>query len=559
MLTLLQIRDFAIIESLELELTGGLTVLTGETGAGKSILVDALGLVLGDRADASTVRHNAERAEIIAYFELSDTPAGQAWLAAQDLAEEDACILRRVLTKDGRSRAYINGRGVNLATLRALGDLLADIHGQHEHQSLLRHAAQVDIVDACGENDTVLRKLTAVYGAWRARQARLAELIEAEQNRTERQDLLRFQVQELAALRLAPEEVSALDDEHRRLANAGRLYDGAQAALAAAYEGDEASAYASVSRALGTLAPLAELDAGLAEAHTALDSARADIEDGAETLRRYLADLDMDPQRLEQVESRIASIRSLAHKHRVEAEALPARLAALEAELANLDQSETESGDLQTEVADLEAEYRAAAQDLHARRAAAAEALNKTITEHLHGLGMPGGRFAVDISFEPEAPPAPRGLDRIEFLVSANPGQPLKPLNKVASGGELSRIALAIQVVAARANAIASMVFDEVDAGIGGRVAEIVGRLLRALGERRQVLCVTHLPQVASLAHHHLQVTKQTGRRTTRTEIAHLDKTAQIEALARMLGGLKITETTRRHAREMIERAGDAV
>ena len=555
MLTHIAIRDFAIIDALELNFTTGMSVLTGETGAGKSILVDALGLVLGDRADTDVIRHEAQRAEITAEFDvrlLSDT---NAWLKHNDLAADGECILRRVIGRDGRSRGLINGRSVPLQMLRELGEQLVDIHGQHEHQSLLRAAAQLALLDAFGKHAALVDVVARLYTDWKAANERLAALRVATRDRDQRLELLRHQVSELDALALKSDEIRGLDEEHRRLANSSKLLEGSQNALDRLYENEESSAYRSLHQALNTLILLGELDPRLQEITTLLSATQLQLADASDALRRYLNNNEMDPQRLEWVENRLGAIHDLARKHRVEPDELPSLLDRLRVELQNVENAEVVLKELETELATLRDQYSKNASDLNRQRSQVAADLGKKVTAVMQQLGMPGGRFAIEITHEPERFSA-HGTDQVEFQVSANKGQPLKALSKVASGGELSRIALAIQVVAAQASSIPSMIFDEVDAGIGGGVAEIVGRRLRSLGEKRQVLCVTHLPQVASQAHQHFRVVKITHGQTILTNVEALDKKTQIEELARMLGGVEITETTRKHAREMIARAG---
>lgn len=555
MLTHIAIRDFAIIDALELNLTTGMSVLTGETGAGKSILVDALGLVLGDRADADVIRHGAESAEITAEFDVRALPGTIAWLKHKDLSADDECILRRIIGRDGRSRGQINGHSAPLQLLRELGEQLVDIHGQHEHQSLLRPVAQLALLDGFGNHAALQNRVAGLHGDWRNANERLSELRVAARDRDQRLELLRHQVSELDALALQADEIRNLDEEHRRLANSGKLLEGTQAALDALYENEDTSAYRTLHQALHTLSGLSELDPKLQEICANLGAAELQLADASEALRRYLHSTDMDPQRLEWVENRLGAIHDLARKHRAEPDDLPSLLGGLRAELHNVENAAVTLRELETELARLRNEYSKNASELSRQRLQVADALGKKVTGSMQELGMPGGCFAIDVTNEPERFTA-QGTDQVEFQVSANKGQPLKALAKVASGGELSRIALAIQVVTAQASAIPSMIFDEVDAGIGGGVAEIVGRRLRSLGEKRQVLCVTHLPQVASQAHQHFRVVKTTRGHSTLTTIEVLDKKAQVEELARMLGGVEITETTRKHAREMIARAG---
>jgi len=554
MLSAISVRDFAIIDAVSLELGPGLTVLTGETGAGKSILVDALGLVLGDRADASAVRHGAERAEITARFELGELPGAAAWLAEHELDADDECVLRRVIGAEGRSRAWINGSPTTLQTLRELGDRLVEIHGQHEHQSLAQPTAQRELLDARLPDTKPLGQLEAAWKDWREALAERRQLEGAGREREHRLDLLRYQLRELEAFAPAAGEAGELEAEFARLANAGKLAEGAGGALELVYEADTGAAHDAVARAAESLAELAAFDDRLAGPHRLLAEAEIQLAEAATELRRYLGGLEMDPARLDVVQARLEGMKALAQKHQVAPDRLSVRQADLAAEIAALEDAEVRLGRSAERLAAAEATYRRAAAELGTARAQVAETLATQVTALMHQLGMPGGRFVVAIEHDAEGSCAAHGLDNIEFLVSANPGQPPAPVARVASGGELSRISLAIQVAAKSAQPTPVMVFDEVDAGIGGGVAEIVGRRLAELGTRAQVLCVTHLPQVASQADHHLRVAKLTDGETTRTTLKPLTEKEKIEELARMLGGVEITSTTRAHAREMRKR-----
>ncbi|NGP54539.1 DNA repair protein RecN [Thioalkalivibrio sp. XN8] len=558
MLTSVSVRNFAIIDEVALELGPGLTVLTGETGAGKSILVDALGLVLGDRADAAAVRHGAQRAEITATFDLAGLPDASAWLAGHELDADDECVLRRVIGAEGRSRAWINGAPATLQTLRELGEMLVDIHGQHEHQSLGRPAVQRELLDARLADPGLPAATYAAWRRWRDAAAERDRLEAAGHDRDQRLDLLRYQFRELAAFAPEAGEGARLETEFSQLANAGRLAEGAGAALQLAYENDAGAAHETVSRAAEALEPLLRLDARLAGPHRLLAEAEIQLSEAAAELRRYLGDLEMDPARLDAVQERLEGLKSLAHKHQVEADALPARRDALEQEIEELEQAEVRLGQADGLVAAAEADYRRQAAGLGRARAEAAEDFSSRVTALMHQLGMPGGRFEVAVEHAADGPCQPHGLDEVEFRVTANPGQPPAAVARVASGGELSRISLAIQVAAKTERPIPVMVFDEVDAGVGGGVAEIVGRRLAELGARAQVLCVTHLPQVASQASHHLRVVKLTDGEVTRTTLKKLTEAEKVEELARMLGGVEITATTRAHAQEMRKRAGRA-
>ncbi len=555
MLSHLHIRNFAIIDEVELELDQGLSVLTGETGAGKSILLDALGLLLGDRADAGFVRHGAQRAELSATFELGQLPEVQAWLDDQDLGDEDQVLLRRSLGSDGRSRAYINGQSVPVQTLRGLGEQLVDIHGQHEHQSLSKRSVQLDLVDFHGKLLEQREELAGAFRQWRTLEERLEHLQSSESDRTARLDLLRYQCQELTQLGLSKEELPELEEEHLKLANSGRLAEQSRASLDALYEADESNAYQLLSGALQQLEPLATLDPELAGVLAMVREASIQVQEASDELGRYLSELDMDPARLEWVEDRLAAIHSLARKHRCNAEELPELADKLAEELSELENADQSLEKLSAQCKKARETYLKLGKALSGERRKAAAELSQHVSAIMQQLGMQGGKMAIAVEQLPESQYKLDGLDKVEFLVSANPGQPPAALSKVASGGELSRISLAIQVVAAAASRIPSMVFDEVDAGVGGGIAEIVGQRMRELGQERQVLCVTHLPQVASQAHRHLKVTKLTDGEHTRTRINALNESETVEELARMLGGVKITERTREHAREMLETA----
>ena len=555
MLTHLQIRDFAIIDAVELELATGLTALTGETGAGKSILVDAVLLAIGGRADAGVVRHGTERAEITATFELKDQAAAREWLAAQDIEADGEVMLRRVVGADGRSRAYINGQAQPLSQVRALGELLLDIHGQQEFLTLIRRETQRALVDAHGGHEALLGPVATLARACRAVDQELGALRAAAAERDSRLELLRYQVKELEALALKDGEAAELLAEAQRLAHRGRLAESAQAALALVYEGEGHDAHTLTGRAAATLRNVAELDPRLRPVGAFIEEALIPLKEAGQALAAYLDSLEVDPKRQELVEQRIASIEQLARKHHVAPADLAGQLTTLAAELGALERAETTLGELEQRRATLAADYGKAAAALTAARRKAAKALAGAVTSLMRGLGMPGGVFEVDVGVPAEAGIEAAGVDVIEFRVSANPGQPPKPIAKVASGGELSRISLAVQVAAAReVGGATCMIFDEVDAGVGGAVAEMVGRELAALGRRGQVLCVTHLPQVASQADHQIRVAKLSDGRASRTVLTVLSHAERVEELARMLAGVEVTATAREHARELLAR-----
>ena len=553
MLSHIQIRDFAIIDHIELELDSGLTVLSGETGAGKSILVDALTLVLGARADAGMIRHGSKRADITATFDLASKHPALDWLGEQSLDAQDECIIRRTIQEGGRSRAFINGQTVPVQTLRNLGELLADIHGQHEHQTLTKRKTQKAILDS--QHEKLLANLENLFDQWQSLSEEFQTLKAAQTDRDDRLDLLGYQVRELEALNLTENELQGLSEEHRKLANMGRLMSGVQIAMAQACSTEDTSAQDQLSKASRCLDELTEVDPKIKPALALLQSAEIQVSEAGAELSSYITTLDVDPGRLDFVEKRLASIEDLGRKHRIPADQLPAHLEALKTELRLLENAEVHLSELEEKTKQAESAYMSKAKKLTSSRKKAGAKLSETVSNMMQTLGMPGGMFRVDISSLDENNCRKDGLDLIEYQVSANPGQPAKPLSKVASGGELARISLAIQVAAANATPNTTMVFDEVDSGVGGGVAEIVGRQLRNLGQEIQVLCVTHLPQVASQAHHHVRVSKLTDGKKTHTTLSHLTDDETVEEIARMLGGVDITSRTREHAQEMLSAA----
>jgi|JRYD01.1.fsa_nt_gb DNA repair protein RecN (Recombination protein N) len=559
MLTHLQIRDLAIIDAAEIEFRPGLTVLTGETGAGKSIIVDALQLLSGGRAGAEVVRHGAERTEVSASFDLGD-PAGALvrLLREQSIDVGDELTIRRVVASDGRSRAYLNGQSVPVQLLREVGVLLVDIHGQHEFQSLVRPASQRELLDASGGLEALAGEVSGLQRVWLNLLNRTLDLESRVHDRDARAELVQFQVRELEALDMKDGELAQLAEERTRLANRGRLVEAAQEAIALLYEAEENNAHASTSRALAALKAAGVHDPRLGGIAPMVEEALINLREAARELSHYTETLDHDTSRQGEVERRLAAFEDLARKHRIAAAELPARLAQLREELGSLEHADTQLVTLRKEQAEALAAWRTRAGQLSSRRTATAKALSKEITQRMQALGMAGGRFQIDVSPLDSPEPAPHGLDQIEFRVTANPGQPLRPLAKVASGGELARLSLAVQVARAGREG-RCMIFDEVDAGVGGAVAEIVGGELRALGDRGQVLCVTHLPQVASQGHHQLRVSKLTDGKTTRTQLVVLEPDARVEEIARMLGGVEITDKAREHAREMLGLARRAV
>lgn len=556
MLRSLQIRNFAIIDEVDIDFATGMTVLTGETGAGKSILVDALSLILGERGGSGLVREGAKRAEFSAEFDLTRHPSALAWLEDQAVDIDDECLLRRVIGADGRSRAFINGNAVTLQNLKALGELLADIHGQHFHQSLGRRDIQRDLLDHYGKLSELGRDTAAAFREWRTLAEELDALRQAEADRVSRLDLLEFQVNELDALDLEADELEQLGNERQKLQNVTRLAEGLARVLDGIYEAEEGSAQSLVASAAQELHELARYDEDLGPALSLLEEAGIQLNEAADLLRRYGEALDADPQRRDWVEERLHAIQTVARKHRVDAEALGEVQARLRDELQMLRQAGERSEALERDAGVARKRYEKLARELSAGRSESARVFSKAVTSAMSGLGMPGGRFEVTVERVGLDAARASGIDDVEYLISANPGQPLMPLSKVASGGELSRMSLSIQVIAIDGSRIPTMVFDEVDSGVGGGVAEMVGRRLCELGETRQVLCVTHLPQVASQADHHLRINKMTDGKSTRTGISRLTEDERIEELARMLGGMEITQRTRDHAAEMLAAGG---
>jgi DNA repair protein RecN (Recombination protein N) len=555
MLRQINLRNFTIVDELELEIGPGMTALTGETGAGKSILVDAMGLILGDRADSGVVRHGTEKAEITISFDLLNLPEASLWLQEQEMSDGDDCIIRRIISRDGRSRAFINGTPTTIRQLQELGNHLVEIHGQHEHQNLLRRDRQRGLLDSYGELDEQLNKLAQTYTKWSGLQHQFEDISLSSKDRQDRVDLLRFQAEELRTAAIETDEWTKASEEHGRLAHAGLLKEASEGASNALYESDEQSIYSQLQQHLTTVEEASRIDTDLKQGLELLQQASINIQEAHSELRHYADRIDLDPSRLNWLEQRLGLMKELSRKHQCTPEELPAIQEAIEAELEGLTSGAFDLEQLEQALADAADDYRQLSLKLNKARVKAAKKLGKGITEAMQGLGMEGGSFDIEVHLQEAERFTAQGMDQIEFMVSANPGQPLKPLTKVASGGELARISLAIQMLAASSLEVPTLVFDEVDSGIGGAVAEIVGRLLRSLGRDRQVLCVTHLPQVAAQAHHHAMVEKSRSGEETRTSITVLERQQRTEELARMLGGVDLTDQTIAHAEEMLERA----
>lgn len=544
----LSIQDFVIVREMTLGLEAGLTVFTGETGAGKSILVDALGLVLGGRISAPVVRPTAKRAQITAVFEA--TPAAQQWLAELEMEQEDEIVLRRVIDAQGKGRAYINGAPTTVAQLRELGEKLVDIHGQHAHQSLLKSEAQRDLLDEFADLMPDRRAVAALWLAWQKVNQQLDHALRDQASLQARQDELAWQLEQLDQLDPRKGEWLQISEEHSRMSNGQALLDGARAALQT-LDDDENGAQRAVDRALASVNPLLRHDAGLRDVAQTLESASISIHEARSDLARYLDSIDLDSDRLEQVEFRMRALFDAARKHHCEPSDLPEVHDRCRQALADLTQSQDIEA-IKAKQTAIERDYQMHADKLHTARTKAAASLSKSVTETIRLLGMPDGRFLIDIE---QAPAGPSGSDRITLKVAGHDGAELAPLNKVASGGELSRISLALSVLASQATRVPTLIFDEIDTGVSGAVAEKIGELLRQLSASFQVLCVTHLAQVASCAHNHCVVSKEKDAQGVYSEVRSLsDMSERVEAVAKLLGGVKLTATTRDHAREMLER-----
>ncbi|WP_290787083.1 DNA repair protein RecN, partial [Halomonas sp.] len=532
------------------ELAAGMTAITGETGAGKSILLGALGLCLGERADAGSVRHGAERTDLSARFDIAALPEARAWLEARELPEDD-CLLRRVVSANGRSKAWINGQPATVADLKALGERLIEIHGQHAHQALLREETHLRLLDDFADHRVAVGDMAETFRAWQAARRRLKRLAEDGDELIARRQLVRYQVEELDQLGLADGELKALEEEQEELAHAEERLREAQLA-ADCCDSDEGGAMTLLTQAINHLSVLPGSDRGrLSEALSMLGEARIQVEEAARELHHFAEGTELDPERLAWAEQRLGEVHRLARKHHVMPEELTELHQRLQGELERLEGGDEDLEALEVEVDTLRERWRGQARQVGEARRQAATRFGKAVQEQLAFLAMGKARFEVEI-LERDTPAA-EGMEGVRFLISANPGQPARPLAKVASGGELSRISLAIQVVAARHSTIPSLVFDEVDVGVSGATAEIVGQLLRRLGEQGQVMTVTHLPQVAAQAHQHLHIEKHAEQETTLTRMALLDEAGRVSELARMLGGVNLSERTLAHAREMLD------
>ena len=551
MLAQLTISNFAIVRELEIDFNSGMTAITGETGAGKSIAIDALGLCLGGRAEADMVRAGASRADLCARFALKDTPAALRWLEENQLEDGRECLLRRVISSDGRSRGFINGTAVPLSQLRELGQLLIQIHGQHAHQQLVKPEHQKSLLDAYAGESDLARKMAEHYRLWNQSCRDLATHQQQSQERLARAELLKYQLKELIEFNPQPGEYELIDEEYKRLANSGQLIATSQHALTILADGEDVNLQSQLYTARQLAGELASMEGKLSGVLEMLEEAAIQLSEASDELRHYCDRLDLDPNRLFELEQRLSKQISLARKHQISPEELPAFYQSLLDEQQLLDD---QSDSLETLKLSVTRHHQLAletAHQLHALRQASATELAQLITDSMHMLSMPHGEFAIDVRFEEQHLTA-EGADRIEFRVTTNPGQPLQAIAKVASGGELSRIALAIQVITARKMETPALIFDEVDVGISGPTAAVVGKLLRQLGESTQVMCVTHLPQVAGCGHHHFYVSKETDGAMTETHMQPLDKRARLQELARLLGGSEVTRNTLANAKELL-------
>ncbi len=553
MLTHLSVQNFTLVDSLELEFKPGMTVITGETGAGKSIMLDALGLALGDRADSDKVKRGCDKADICATFDLQAIPQARQWLQERDLEQGKECLLRRVVTSDGRSRGYINGHPAPLAQMREMGEMLIDLHSQHAHQSLLKKDTHRNLLDDFGGQQELVEQCRELYRAWHSAERKFIQHRDNAEEITARLQLLRYQVQELDALGLEAGAIEQLEAEQQELANAESSLQLSQQ-LAQMCEDDEAGLLNSLSRALSILDKYGDKPERLSSAQELFINAQIQLQEAHSELSHYIDNFELDPLRLRQVEERLSSCYDIARKHRVKPEALIELHHDLSAELAGLDGSEDALDELEQQAQRSHKKYLDCAEKLSARRQRAATKLQQAVNEQLQALSMKNARFEIHLQRQEEQASA-HGIDEIEFLISTNPGQQPKALAKVASGGELSRVSLAIQVVTAQSSTTPTLVFDEVDVGIGGATADVVGRLLRTLGQQGQIICVTHLPQVASKGHQHLRVHKESDRSSAQSVLSELQGEDKIMEIARMMGGTELTRQTIAHAKEMLAMA----
>ena len=556
MLLSIHINNYTLVESLEIEFASGTTAITGETGAGKSLVLDALGMALGDRADTGTIRHGKDRAEITATFDIAKIDQAKAWLDQQDFeAEDQQCILRRLYTSEGRSRGYINGQPCTMQQLQALGEMLTDIHSQHEHQSLLRRETHRRLLDEYCNVIDLANEVGNHFRAWHTADKKLTSLLERSDELIARKDLLSFQVNELKQVDIEPESLAKLEIEQQTLANAEQILQDSHSLLGICDQTEGFNLRDGLNQALTILASLKHKPQALSSAEELFQGGLIQIEEATREIENHIDRFEADPERLAMIEEQLGLIFQLARKHRVNADQLSDTLVALDAELQGLKDGGESIETLQQQLAELAVAYEAKASKLSAKRKKGAKAMSAEINQQLQNLSMEGAELLVQLSPIGNGEYRSGGLEEVEFLLATNPGQPHKALAKIVSGGELSRVSLAIQVVAAAHSDIPTLVFDEVDVGIGGSTADIVGQLLKKLGERGQVISVTHQPQVAAHAHHHYRASKIVDNVSAASLMTPLDQQQRIEELARMLGGAKVTEQTLSHASELFSLA----
>jgi DNA repair protein RecN (Recombination protein N) len=553
MLTHLSIRNFAVVKTLDVDFSLGMTAITGETGAGKSISVDALGLCLGDRADCGMVRTGANKAEVSAGFNVKQLPGALKWLEEHELLDEDEVLIRRVISSEGRSKAFVNGTPVPLQQLKHLGQFLLSIHGQHAHQQILKSDNQRHLLDQYAEHDNLLNKVANSYQNLRSQKQHYHNLLEGQQKREDRSQLLSYQIQELDEYSLADGEFIALEIEHKKLSHSQTLLEQSQISFHQLYEAEEFNALSAVQSSVDRLTELQEHDPSLAPIVTMLTEASIQIDEAANELRAYTEQLEIDPMRMQNVEARYSQALDLSRKHNVKPETLYGFHQQLTTEFSELVKDDSLLEELKTQLGELEHQYHLAANKLSISRQKAAKCFAKQVEQHIHQMNMAEAVFKIDVEHQTHSVPNKLGLDTVQFVVSTNKGQALDNLEKVVSGGELSRIGLAIQVISSSNNDISTMIFDEVDSGISGSTASVVGQLLRKLGESVQVICVTHLPQVAARAHNQMFVTKFSDKKTTETHMISLQENERIEELARLLAGDTLTESAIANARELLQ------
>ena len=557
MLSGLTVSNFAIVSELETQWHAGMTAITGETGAGKSIAIDALSLCLGERADAAAVRPGAKQADISARFDISHLPKAQQFLQEHMLeGDENECLLRRVVAKNGRSKSYINGSAVTAAQLKELGQFLISIHGQHAHQLLLKTDQQLNLVDDYAGHKALLDNTAAAYSHYQSLLKELKELQTKHAQQQAQKQLLEYQVAELDEFALEEGEFEQIETQHSRLSHAQQLIEGSQKQLYALYEGDDQTINSALQQSAVAISELAAIDPTLEDIASLLNDACVQVEEASRELRSYCADTELDPELLSQLDERLASAISLARKHMVDPKALVEHHQELKEQLQAICLDDERLAVLDTEINDALALYQDHSEQLSQSRKQAAQQLSTLIGASMHELSMENGRFEIELDYDTERTPSRLGQDRIEFLVSTNPGPPMQALSKVASGGELSRISLAIQVIIAQRVTTPTLIFDEVDVGISGPTAAAVGKLLRRLGESTQVICVTHLPQVASSAMNQFFVAKEVANDETYTQMTALNEKGRIDEIARLLGGDNISKTTLANAKELITAHG---